>query len=149
MIKNLLTAFFAFTLLAAPAMAQGSKTKAFKGNYDGASQLQNPIGDSIFYTPIKLKVDKKGNVSGTAAKDIIGDEDALGNDIPTVLLTVTGKIKKVKTSNGGTQGKASGTFSDGTKWTGTFMAFKGVSAKTFSANGTNGSFSGIVVATKL
>jgi hypothetical protein len=150
MIKYITSALLAITLSAAPALAQGSKTKIFKGSYnDGAGQLTNAIGDSIFYTPIKLNVSKTGKVTGTAAFDIVGDEDALGNDIPPRLVNVTGKIKKVKTVGGQLfQGKASGSFSDGTKWKGTFTALKGQSVKSVTASATNGAYSGTFVATK-
>lgn len=126
MIKYIAAAALALVFSVASASAQ-AKAKLFKGNYDGIANMESTDG-TIFvsYSPIRFKVDAKGNIRGTAARN----RDLLGNSInPPVVMQFTGKLKKIKTQRFGSistgTAKGSGTISDGTTWTGNFTASKG------------------------
>lgn len=118
MFKIITSALFALVFTLAPAQAAPSK-KIFAGNYNGIAELQNVTGDRIFYSPVRMKINKSGVITGTAY-----------SGATSKLLTVQGSITKVTSLFGISYiGKASGTFSDGAKWTAEVEAQKGLSAK--------------------
>ena len=136
MFKLITAALFALVLTILPAHAS---KRMFKGNYDGIAQLENVVGDRIFYSPVRFNVNKTGKITGTAY-----------NDATQKLLKVSGKIKKVKSLFGiRFIAQASGTFSDGTKWTAEVEANKGVTAKIISGKARKGKYSGSVSLTNL
>ena len=137
--QKFLTIFlFAFTIAVVPAHA-GTSKKIFAGNYDGIAQLENAVGDRIFYSPVRMKINKTGNITGTAYH---GDT--------AKLLKVNGSINKVKSLFGiSFIGKASGTFSDGTKWTAEVEAQKGASAKGIRGTVRRSGYSGQLSLTNL
>lgn len=136
--KFLTTALFALALAVLPAHAGPSK-KIFAGKYDGIAQLENAVGDRIFYSPVRMKINKSGNITGTAYH---GDS--------AKLLKVKGSINNVKSLFGiRFIGKASGTFSDGTKWTAEVEAQKGVSAKGIRGTARRSGYSGQLSLTNL
>lgn len=137
--QNLLTtAIFALVIAVVPAHAGPSK-KIFAGNYDGIALLENAVGDRIFYSPVRMKISKAGNITGTAYH---GDT--------AKLLKVKGSINKVKSLFGiRFIGKASGTFADGTKWTAEVEAQKGVSAKGIRGTVRRSGYSGQLSLTNL
>ncbi|NJM38962.1 MAG: hypothetical protein HC845_14480 [Akkermansiaceae bacterium] len=95
MIKYIAAAALALVFSVASASAQ-AKAKLFKGNYDGIANMESTDG-TIFvsYSPIRFKVDAKGNIRGTAARN----RDLLGNSInPPVVMQFTGSSKKLKLS---------------------------------------------------
>ncbi len=137
MFKFITAALFALVLTILPAHA-GSK-KIFRGKFDGIASLENVVGDRIFYSPVRFSISKTGKITGTAY-----------NDQTQQLLKVSGTIKKVKSLFGiRFIGNASGTFSDGTKWTAEVEANKGVSAKIISGKARKGAYSGTLSLTNL
>ena len=138
MFKSLAAALFALVLTVVPALAEPSK-KIFAGSYDGIAEITNKIGDSVFYSPVRFKISKQGVITGTAYRD---DTDKL--------LTVNGSIGKVTSLfNISFTGKASGTFSDGTKWTAEVEAQKGATAKGIRGKARKGAYSGTLSLTNL
>ena len=138
MIKILTAALFALIVAIAPAQAGPSK-KIFAGNYDGIAQGENIVGDRIFYSPVRMNISKSGKITGTAYFDDTQQ-----------LLKVTGSIKKVKSLFGiSFTGKASGKFSDGTKWTAEVEAQKGVSGKIIRGTVRRDGYSGALSLTDL
>jgi hypothetical protein len=138
MFKAITTVLVASAIAASPATAAPSK-KIFSGNYDGITEIENVMGDSVFYSPVRFKITKTGVITGTAKNYQTGK-----------LLTVKGKIGKV-TAFFGIRfiGKASGTFSDGTKWTAEVEAMKGVSGKLIRGKARRGAYSGSLSLTNL
>jgi hypothetical protein len=138
MFKSITVALLAIVLTAVPALAGPSK-KIFAGNYDGIAEITNNIGDTIFYSPVRFKINKQGVITGTAY-----------HDATDKLLTVKGSIGKVTSLfNISFTGKASGTFSDGTKWTAEVEAQKGITAKAIRGNARRGAYSGSLSLTNL
>lgn len=138
MIKYLASAVFAFLITLMPAAAAPSK-KIFAGSYNGNSAIENNVGDSVFYGPIRFKITKTGKITGTAY-----------NTDTKKLLKVTGKINKVNSKFGILfTGKASGTFSDGAKWKVEITAQKGLSAKVIQGKTTRRSYTGSLSLTNL
>ena len=137
MIKYI-TAILALFLMLSVAQAGNSK-KIFKSNYDGIADLENVVGDSIFYSPVRFKVSKTGKITGTAF-----------NTTTQKLVKVTGSIGKVKKTYGILYvGKASGKFSDGTRWKAEVQAQKGVTGKVIQGKVRRGQFSGSLTLTNL
>lgn len=139
MISKFITAIlFALVVSILPAAAASPKA-IFAGKYDGITLMENVVGDRIFYSPVRFKISKSGVITGTAY-----------NDDTAKLLTVKGSIGKV-TSLFGVRfiGKASGTFSDGTKWTVEIEAQKGASGRVISGKARKGAYSGSVSLTDL
>lgn len=138
MIKILTAAFFALIVAIAPAQAGPSK-KIFAGNYDGIAQGENIVGDRIFYSPVRMKISKSGKITGTAYYDDTQQ-----------ILKVTGSITKVKSLFGiSFIGKASGKFSDGTKWTAEVEAQKGANGKIIRGNIRRDGYTGALSLTNL
>ena len=131
MIKIITVALFSLVIAAIPAQAGPSK-KIFAGNYDGIASLENIVGDRIFYSPVRMKISKTGKITGTAYN---GDTQQI--------LKVTGSITKVKSLFGiRFTGKASGKFSDGTKWKAEVEAQKGFSGKIIDGSVRRDGYSG-------
>lgn len=138
MLRILPPLFIAAAFASAPVLAAESP-KIFAGNYDGITQIENKFGKSIFYSPVRFKITKDGTITGTALK------------------TGNGKLLKVKGSIGSVSslfgirflGKASGTFSDGTRWTAEVEAMKGVSAKGIRGTARRDGYSGTLSLTNL
>ncbi len=131
-------AILALFLTLSVAQADNSK-KIFRSNYDGIADLENVIGDSIFYSPVRFKISKTGKITGTAY-----------NTTTMELVRVTGSIGKVKKSFGILfVGKASGKFSDGTRWKAEVQAQKGVRGKIIQGKARKGKFSGSLSLTDL
>jgi hypothetical protein len=127
-----------FALVCSVPVAQAAPSKAiFKGSYDGIASLETVTGQDLFYSPLRLNISKTGLITGTAFRE-------------EVLYKVTGKIGKVTVQYGRSYvGKASGTFSDGTKWTANVNAAKGLTAyNTILGKGTQGAYSGRLSLTK-
>lgn len=136
---KLITAALFTLILSITSVHAGPSKKIFAGKYDGITSLENVKGDTIFYSPVRMKITKTGVITGTAYRDATGK-----------VYKVKGKINKVKVLFGIRYlGKASGTFSDGTKWTAEVEANKGVSAKIIRGKGKKGSFTGSVSLTNL
>lgn len=132
MFKLITAALFTLVLSISSVHAGGPSKAIFAGKYDGIAQLENVKGDSIFYSPVRFKITKKGVITGTAYHE---DSDKV--------LKVKGKIGKVTSLfNIQFTGKASGTFSDGTKWTAEIEAQKGVSSKIVRGKARKGVYSG-------
>lgn len=140
MIKYLTAALFAFVLTLVPASAKAPSKKIFAGNYDGNSRIENAAGASEYYGPIRFKITKAGKITGTAKKSSTNQ-----------ILKVSGKINKVKSLFGiQFTGKASGKFSDGTKWTAEITAQKGLSSKVITGKCTRpGGYRGGLTLTNL
>jgi len=131
MIKLITASLFALVVSVSSVEAAPSK-KIFKGNYDGIAVLENVTGDRIFYSTVRFKIDTNGKITGTAYRDSTAK-----------VYTVKGSITKVKVLFGiRFLGKASGTFSDGAKWTAEVEANKGVSAKIIKGKARKGAYSG-------
>lgn len=138
MIKIFTAALFALVVAVLPAQAGPSK-KIFSGNYDGIAQLENIVGDRIFYSPVRMKIGKTGKITGTAY-----------NDDTQQVLKVTGSITKVKSLFGiRFIGKAAGKFSDGTKWSAEVEAQKGATGKIISGKVRRKGYSGSLSLTNL
>lgn len=138
MFKLITAALFTLVLSISSVHASPSK-KIFAGNYDGIAKLENVTGDYIFFSPVRFKISKLGVITGTAYNDDTGK-----------LLKVKGKINKVKSLFGiRFIGKASGTFSNGTKWTADVEAQKGQSGKIISGKAKRGAYSGTLSLTNL
>jgi hypothetical protein len=138
MIKIITATLFALIVAIIPAQAGPSK-RIFAGNYDGIAQLENIVGDRIFYSPVRMKISRTGRITGTAY-----------NDDTQQILKVTGSITKVKSLFGiSFIGKASGTFSDGTIWKADVEAQKNVSAKIIRGKVRRNGYSGSLSLTNL
>ncbi len=131
MFKLITTSLFALAISVSSVSAATSK-KIFKGNYDGYANLESVTGVSIYYSPVRFKITGAGVITGTA---YLADTKQLVN--------VTGSIGKVTVKSGFSYiGKASGKFSDGTKWDVEIQAVKGYSAKVITGKARKGSYSG-------
>lgn len=138
MLRILTPVLAASVLATAPVLATESR-KIFAGEYDGITEMENKTGKTIFYSPVRFKITRDGTISGTA------------------LRTSTGKLLKVKGSIGSVSslfgirflGKASGTFSDGTRWTAEVEAMKGVSAKGIRGTARRDGYAGMLSLTNL
>jgi hypothetical protein len=138
MFQSVTTVLVASAILASPALA-GNPKKIFAGNYDGIAELENKLGDTRFYSPVRFKITKDGAITGTAKSYQTGK-----------LLTVKGSIGKVNDQFGVRFiGKASGTFSDGTTWNAEVEAMKGVSAKGIRGKARRDGYSGTLSLTNL
>ena len=138
MFRTITTVLVASAFAASPALAANRK-KIFAGNYDGITEIENKFGDRIFYSPVRFKITRTGEITGTAKNFDTGK-----------LLKVKGSIGKVTDMFGiRFLGKASGTFSDGTKWTAEVEAMKGVSAKGIRGKARRDGYSGTVSLTNL
>lgn len=138
---KLITAALFSLVLSITSVHAGPSKKIFAGNYDGITELENVKGDRIFYSPVRMKITQKGVITGTAYRDATGK-----------IYKITGKIGKVKSLFGiRFIGKATGSFSDGTKWSAEVEANKGVSAKIISgkAKARRGAYTGSVSLTNL
>ncbi len=134
---KLIAVLFALVLTMLPA--HSSSKAIFKGNYNGIASLETATGDRLFYSPVRFKISNSGQITGTAY-----------NDDTQSLLRVSGSIKKVNSMFGiRFIGKASGTFSDGTKWTAEIEANKGVTAKAIRGKARQGDYSGTLSLTNL
>lgn len=128
----------AFCLLFPLTAVSAQNKQIFSGIYLGNSAIENPVGARIYYGPIRFKIDKKGNIAGTAF-----------NDNTNKLLTISGKIDKVSVQSGIYYvGKATGKFSDGAKWKADVSALKGASGKALSGTCVKGKYRGSIQATK-
>lgn len=129
---------FALVATAFTAEAAPSK-KIFAGKYDGITELENVVGDRKFYSPVRFTISKEGKVTGTAYYSATNK-----------LLKVKGSVTKVNVKfNILYTGKMSGTFSDGTKWTATVEAQKGLHAKVIKGKARKGAYTGSVSLTNL
>lgn len=138
MFQSVTTVLVASAFLASPALAANPK-KIFAGNYDGIAELENKLGDTRFYSPVRFKITRDGSITGTAKSYQTGK-----------LVTVKGSIGKVTDMFGiRFLGKASGTFSDGTKWNAEVEAMKGVSAKAIRGKARRDGYSGTLSLTNL
>lgn len=127
---------FCFLLSLTGATAQSKRI--FAGIYLGNSAIENPVGDRIYYGPIRFKIDNKGIITGTAF-----------NDRTDKLLTISGKIDQVKVQSGiYFTGKSAGRFSDGTKWKVEVTALKGAASNALSGSCSKGTYRGSIQATK-
>lgn len=116
--------------------ASAQSKKIFAGIYLGNSAIENPVGDRIYYGPIRFKIDRKGIITGTALRT-------------GKLLTISGKIGQVNVQSGiYFTGKAAGRFSDGTKWKADVTALKGTSSNALSGSCSKGTYRGSIQATK-
>ncbi len=138
MIRYLTTAILALVISVTAVRADSTKA-IFRGKYDGIADLQNVVGDRQFYSPVRFNISKTGVITGTA---YFSDTKKL--------YKVKGSIGKV-TSMFGIRfiGKASGTFSDGTKWTANVEAQKGVAGKIVQGKARKGKYSGSLTLTDL
>lgn len=136
---KLITAALFTLVLSVTSVHAGPSKKIFAGKYDGITDLENVKGDTIFYSPVRMNISKTGVITGTAYRDATGK-----------VYKVKGKIGKIKSLFGiRFIGKASGTFSDGTRWTAEVEANKGVSAKIIKGKAKKGAFTGSVSLTNL
>ncbi len=138
MFKLVTAALFALVISVTSVQAGPSK-RIFKGNYDGILQLENVVGDSLFYSPVRFNISATGKVTGTAF-----------SDKTQTLLTVKGQISRVTVQFGVLyKGKMTGTLSDGTKWNATVEAYSGVDAKLIKGKGKKGVYTGSLTLTNL
>lgn len=131
-----LASFALFALVSSVPLTQAAApfNAVFAGNYDGIATLKTVTGDSLYYSPLRFKINKVGVITGTAY-----------NDRTKVLNKVTGKINKVTVQYGMIYtGKAAGKFADGTKWTAELNNVKGQSGKIISGNARKGAFTGTI-----
>jgi hypothetical protein len=134
MFKLASLALFALVSSLPLAQAAAPSKAIFAGNYDGYCKIETATGASIFYSPLRFKISKTGIITGTA-----------NNYDTKVLGSVTGKINKVTVKyKKSFVGKASGKFSDGTKWTAEVNALKGTTAKYITGNASQGAYSGSI-----
>lgn len=138
LVTTSLFALFISFLSVSTAVAAPSKG-IFRGDYDGITNLENVVGDRIFYSPVRFKITKAGKISGTAF-----------NTKTQKLLKVSGKINSVNSLFGVRFiGKASGRFSDGTTWTAEIEANRDVSGKIISGKARKGAYTGTLSLTNL
>ena len=138
MLKLITASLFALVVSVASVEAGPSK-KIFQGAYDGSLLLQNSVGDSIVYSPLRFKISISGVVTGTAY-----------NSNTQKTLAVKGAIGKVTVMSGiDYRGKVTGTFSDGTKWSAIVSTLKGLPYKTILGKATKGSYSGQIALNNL
>jgi len=50
------------------AASTSSLLKLFSGQYNGVCSLESALGDSVFYSPVILKISKTGKITGTVAR---------------------------------------------------------------------------------
>ncbi len=129
--KTLTVIAFFFLTLAGEASA-GSKTKIFAGIYQGNASLESSTGDSRFYSPVRVRVSNSGKIVGTA----------YFSDSAT-LYRVKGQIRRVKVTGSLLyQAKATGNFSDGTRWVVTFTGSPAVDTRSASGTAKLGDYRG-------
>ncbi|RYD49086.1 MAG: hypothetical protein EOP85_02310, partial [Verrucomicrobiaceae bacterium] len=63
---KLITAALFTLVLSISSVHAGPSKKIFAGKYDGITKIENVTGKSVFYSPVRMKIDKKGTITGTA-----------------------------------------------------------------------------------
>ncbi|RYD34517.1 MAG: hypothetical protein EOP87_09035, partial [Verrucomicrobiaceae bacterium] len=69
---KLITAALFTLVLSVSSVHAGTSPKVFAGKYDGITSMENVTGKSIFYSPVRMKIDTKGVITGTAYRDATG-----------------------------------------------------------------------------
>jgi hypothetical protein len=133
MFKSITNTLFTYGILMIQAQAAAPSKAIFKDLYQGTCTIQTPI-DGTYYDKVIFKINKTGNITGTAHNQKSG-----------ALSSVKGTIGKVTVQFGnGYTGKAIGSFSDGTKWTASVVATKGFPDKGINGTAKNGAATGII-----
>ena len=133
MLKITTTTLSIFAVSIISSQAASPSKVIFRDVYNGTCTIQTSI-DGTYYDKVILKINKTGKITGSAHNQKSGE-----------LSAVKGVIGKVTIQYGsGYTGKATGSFSDGTKWVASIVATKGYPDKGINGTATNGAASGII-----